>query len=96
MVNIRDKTIGSTGVRRANASMTEKSARQLTETDVEGNQISGSMEGIQHDLVASDARQSSEQETSWSTAGNGWAAWTCSRSRKTDDDSDVHKFGGHA
>ena len=29
------KTAGSTGVRRANASMTERSARQLTETAVE-------------------------------------------------------------
>lgn len=35
MVNSRDKTMGSTGGRRANASMTEKPARQLTETAVE-------------------------------------------------------------
>ena len=31
MVNSKDKTMGSTGVRRANASMTERSARPLTE-----------------------------------------------------------------
>ena len=35
VVNSRDKTMGSTGGRRANASMTEKSARQLTKTAVE-------------------------------------------------------------
>ena len=35
MVNSRDKTMGSTGGRRANATMTEKSALQLKETTVE-------------------------------------------------------------
>jgi hypothetical protein len=51
MVNSRDKTMGSTGGRRANASMTEKLALQFTEIAVEGGQNSGSMEGIQHGLV---------------------------------------------
>ena len=39
MVNSKDKTMGSTGVRRANASMTERSARPLTEAAVEGGQM---------------------------------------------------------
>jgi hypothetical protein len=43
MVNSRDKTMGSTGGRRANASMTEKLALHFTEIAVEGGQNSGSL-----------------------------------------------------
>lgn len=41
MVNGKDKTMGSTGVRRANASMTERSARPLTEAAVGSDGLCG-------------------------------------------------------
>lgn len=94
MVSCRDKMMGSTGVRRADASMTERSAPPLAEATVEGEQMSGLLKGRQHGLFASSVTL--QEVTSWLTARNGWAAGTCNRSKNTDDDAGVRKFCGHA
>ena len=77
MVNSRDKTMGSTGGRRANASMTEKPARQLTETAVEvvGRVVWQSMgiagaSGSDVDGVDLERTASTEEESR-----TRWPAW---------------------
>ena len=76
MVNSKDKTMGSTGVRRANASMTERSARPLTEAssrvsqqelkDGQGeNAVCGAASGDQKVADSSFVQQDQEDGHLW-------------------------------